>query len=98
MRQTAADGPAIADGEMCHVRHGARKNRQMPGDDRRGFELIMACERADTYVLSRLLDKGQVADPVDVDENRRTQEAEIEHRDEALPASDDLRVASAISQ
>ena len=52
MRQAAADGPAVADGEMCHVRHGGGENRQMPGDHRRGFELMMPRERADTNVFS----------------------------------------------
>src|SRR4029079_17211800 len=98
MRQTAADGPAIPDGEMCHVGHGAGKNWQMPGDHRRGFELKMARQGADTDVLSRVFNEGQVADPVDIDKNRRSEKAEIEHRDEALPASNDLRVAAAISQ
>src|SRR5207237_7588340 len=70
----------------------------MVGDHRRGFELKMACERADTYVLAPFVNEGQVADPVDIDKDRWTQEAEIEHRNEALAASDDLRVAPAISQ
>ena len=58
----------------------------------------MARQGADTDVLSRVFNEGQVADPVDIDKNRRSEKAEIEHRDEALPASNDLRVAAAISQ
>src|SRR6476619_3116000 len=98
MRQAAADGPSVTYGEMRHMRHCAGKNRQMPGDHRRGFELKVARERANADVLPGFFDEGQAADPIDIDKNRRTQATEIEHRNKALPASDDLCVAAAISQ
>ena len=86
MRQAAADGAAVADGQMRDMRHGAGHDRQMPRDDRRGFELKCRVSAPMRIVVRILLDKGEAGDAVDIDQNRRPQQAEIEHRHKALPA------------
>ena len=98
MRQAAADGAAVADRQMRHMRHRARQDRQVPGDDRRSLELIMARERADADRVTGLLDEREAGDAVDIDQNRRAQQAEIEHRNEALAAGDDLGVGAGPGQ
>ena len=70
----------------------------MPRNDRRRLELMVARERANANCVLAILDGGQTGDPVDVDENRRPQQAEIEHRHEALSAGDDLGVGACLRQ
>ena len=69
MRQAATDGAAVADRQMGHMGHRAGQNRQVPGNDRRCLELMVARQRADADVVVGLGDEGQVGDAVDVDEN-----------------------------
>ena len=98
VRQAATDGAAVTDREMRHMRHRAGENRLVPRDHRRGLELMVPYERADADVRRGLPDERQVLDAVDVDEDRRAQQAEIEEGNEALPAGNDLGVVAAIGQ
>jgi hypothetical protein len=94
VRQTSAERAAIADCEMRDALHGGAQHREMPGDDRRRLGRMMARERADANGVLVLRDESEPGNPVDVDEDRRPQQAEIEHRHEALPARQDLGVGA----
>ena len=49
---------------------------------------------ADAQAAGVLRDEIELADPVQVDQGRRLEQAEIEHRDEALSAGQDFGVAA----
>ena len=98
VRQAAADGAAVTDGKMRDMRHRAREHRKMFRDDGRGFDLVMPRQRADFDGVARVLDESEAGNSVDVDENRRTQQPEIQHRHQALPAGQDFRVTAGLRQ
>ncbi len=81
MRETAADGAAVADGEMRHMRHGMGKDRQMPGNQRRSLELKMPRQSTDADGAACVLDERQALNAIDIDEYRRLEQAKIEHRE-----------------
>ncbi len=99
MRQAAADGAAVADGQMRHMRHGAQDRtgrcRAINGDVSSWKCRVSAPMRIASAVLLDIVEAG---DAVDIDQNRRPQQAEIEHRHKALPAGKNLRVAAGRGQ
>ena len=58
----------------------------------------MTGKRADANGVLTLLDESEPGNAVDVDEDRRPQQAEIEHRDEALAAREDLGVGARLRE
>ena len=94
MRETAADGAAVADGEMRHMRHGVGKDRQVPGNQRRGLELKMPRQSTDADARRRVLDERQALNAIDIDEYRRLEQAKIEHRNKTLPAGNDFCIVA----
>ncbi len=55
-------------------------------------------QRPDADAVPRLLDEGQVWNAIDVDEDGRLQQPEIEHGNEALPAGNDLGIVAGFRQ
>jgi hypothetical protein len=94
MREASADGSAVADRKVRHVGHGAGEHWKMPRDHRRGFQLMVPHQRPDSDDRRVIADERQARNAVDIDQGRGPQQTEIEHRDEALPARDDLGIAS----
>lgn len=95
MRETPADGPAIADDKVRDMRHGDGNDRDMPRDHRGHLERVMSGERANPQACAWL--PVHVAEPgnaVDVDECCGTQQADVEQRDEALDAGKQLGIAA----
>ncbi len=54
----------------------------------------MPDERPDPQLAVGLLDPVESADVVDVDQMARIREAELHHRDQALPAGEDFRLVA----
>jgi len=91
-RAAAAEGAAVADRRVGDVRHRCRDERQVPRDVGGALELRVPRERADAYVIPGDFDPRKRRDAVDVDENFRRCDAEIQHRDEALSAREHPRL------
>ena|SRR5215467_1192926 len=98
MRQTSADGATIADRQMCNVGHRRGKNRQMLCDHRRDLKLMMTRQRAYSDCIVHLLDESEIGNTVDIDEDRGSDQPEVEHRHEALTAGKNLGLATRLRQ
>src|SRR5262245_24614950 len=67
-------------------------------EHRRNLKLIMTRERAYSNCIGRLLDESEFGNTVDIDEDRRSDQPEVEHRYEALPAGKNLSIAPCLRQ
>jgi hypothetical protein len=61
-------------------------------------EVVVGGHRADRDVVAVLADAAQLGDAAEVDEHRRGGEPQPQHRDQALPAGQDLGVVPAVAQ
>src|ERR1044072_4405221 len=94
MPEAAADRAAVADLCMSDVRHRRREQRVRAAYPLARFNCPMARRRADCErTVGLLAHAGKRVDAVEVDEWRRAREAKIQHRHEALPAGEELRLA-----
>jgi hypothetical protein len=64
------------------------------GHQRGPFQRLVPGEGADPQSVAVLGDEIELREPVDVDQDGRAQQPEIEHRDEALSPSQDLCLAA----
>src|SRR5262245_15997829 len=67
-------------------------------EHRRNLKLIMTRKRAYPDRIARLRDESELRNTVDIDEDRGSDQAEIEHWYEALPAGKNLSLASCLRQ
>ena len=88
----AAERAAIADGGVADMRHGARDQRRVFGDQLGAFGLGMAHQRADLDLAVFVRDAVESADAVDVDQQARGGQPHIERGDQALPTRQQARV------
>src|SRR5581483_6083032 len=96
VRDAPADGAAVADGAVPDVADGVNEERAVARHKRRALRVALADERAEAELAGRgiLGDGGEAGDVVDVDDQLRPREPEVQERDEALAAREDLRVVS----
>ena len=66
--------------------------------ERVGLDGRVTCEGADRDVRARVPDVRQIGEPADVDELRRPRDAELERRNERVPARERLRVGIGAEQ
>jgi hypothetical protein len=92
LRETAAEGAAIADGAVGDERDRAVNERREPGHGGRAADGAVPRESADAQMAVALLDRLEPGDAVDVDEESRLEQAHVERRYQTLPAGEDLRV------
>src|SRR5215831_10497602 len=98
MRQAPADGATVAYGQMCHVLHRSRHYGQVRFDDGRGLERVVAREGADPDDVAGRIDIAKIANAIDIDEDRRSDQPEVEHRHQALSAGKNFPIAACSSQ
>src|SRR5262249_16120110 len=82
---------------MCDVGHRRGNYRQMLCEHRRNLKLIMTRKRAYPDRIARLLDEGEPANTVDIDQDRGSDQPEVEHWYEGLPAGKNLSLAPCLS-
>jgi hypothetical protein len=88
MRQAAADGATVAYGQMRDVLHRSGHDGQARLDEGRGLKRVVARESTDPDAVTGLIDVPKTRDAIDVDEERRANQSEVEHRHQALPAGE----------
>ena len=98
MGEVAAERAAVADRRMREVRHRRRDQRQVPRDLGRAHQLDVARQRADAHRPVGDRDALQLGEAADVDEELRREKPQVQRRDEALPAGQDLRVVAMPAQ
>jgi hypothetical protein len=99
MRQGAADGTAIADGDVTDLPQRLDEHRPAAGDFRATLGRALARSGADRQRAIRLdpnvLQRG---DPVDIDQNRWPGQAHVHQRHQALASSQHLRIFPVLGQ
>ena len=98
MGEVAAERAAVADRRMREVRHRRRDQRQVPRDLGRAHQLDVARQRADAHRPVGDRDALQLGEAADVDEELRREKPQVQRRDEALPAGQDLRLVAMPAQ
>ena len=94
VREAAAERALVADRRVAHVPRGFGQERRALDHRGRGRQLGVARERADAKpALRRRGDAGQLAQAVDVHQHRGSHQPHVQHRDQALPAGQELGVA-----
>ena len=96
--QAAADGPAVADGGMAHVRHRRGDERAADADGTRKLQLALPGHGAADQHPVLLAQIGELAATVQVDQHRRLRHAHVDQRNEALPAGERPRVHAVLGQ
>lgn len=91
MRERPAHGPAIADLRVTDDLRGIVEERKSIADRRRAFEISVASESANSERLALFLQGPQPGNAVDVDDERRRGQPELQQRDQALAARQHLR-------
>ena len=93
--QTAAEGPPVADLRMGDEGDRLVEQRRRRGHQRVPLQAALARQGADPQGAVRVPpEEVELRHAVDVDQERRLGQPEIHHRDEALPAGQDLGVAA----
>ena len=92
MGQAAADGSTVADRQMRDLRHGRGNDREARRDDRGCLHLVVPRQRTDREAALCLLDAIEPGDAVDIDQDGRPDQTEVEHGHEALPAREQLSI------
>ena len=83
---------------MRDMRHRLRQQRHQPGHQRRLLQLTMGHQRADMQRRAVLPDVAQPGQRADVDQAAGRGQPQIEHRHQALAASQNLRGFAALRQ
>src|SRR5262249_8988822 len=94
VREVATDGGPVAHQRIGDHPGGVEQQRVRSRHDGRFLELVLARERANGEVVAPLLDVGEVAEAVDVDEHLGRGEAETHRRQETLAAGQYLGAIS----
>jgi hypothetical protein len=93
MAEAPADRAAIADRHVRDMRNGHGGERLRPAYARIGLEHAMARHGAHPQRVPRLEGNArEFGNPIEIDEQRRRSQAEVEHRYKALSAGKQLRV------
>jgi hypothetical protein len=92
--QRSADRASVPDGWVPHERGGLGQEGRGLADLRRSLQAVGPGPGADHELGGLGADEVELVQPVHVDEDAGLREAEVHHRDEALPARDDLGLIS----
>ena len=98
VRATAADGAAIADLVMRHVRDGLLEQRMRGGEPLVVEDVAPAHQRAEADAVRADLDLLQARQFPQIDQQRRLCDAERHHRHQALAAGQGLGLAAVIGE
>jgi len=95
----AAKGAPAAYLRVGDQRHCLVNQRRSLGDDRIMLDLGLACHCAQTQSTIRVrADEKEFRNPVQIDQHRRLSQAKVHHRNQALPARQDLGVKAILGQ
>ena len=97
VRHAATQRAAGTDGVVADVAHGRGEHRRGRGNGRRALDGPMPSERTDRQPTVDA-DASQLGDVVDVDQHRRSGQAQREHGQQALATGQDLRVVAVLGQ
>ena len=98
MCQAAGDGAAVANLHVSGQVRGIPHDRQLLADERRRRDVRMPAERAHHQTFAHALEASQRLDAVHVHQVSGAGEAQLHHRQQALPSRQDLRVVAVLSQ
>ena len=98
VRDRAADRAEVADDRIGDLRRRLAQDRIAVAQELRALARLVPHERADPECASVLGERVEAGDPVDVDEHLRRGEAQLQERDEALPARQHLRLVAALGE
>ena len=98
VRDRTADRAAVAHLRVADPGGGLPDQRAVLREHRIAHELCVPRERADRDPVAVVADVAQLVEPADVDEQRRTREAQAHERNERVPAGEELRVLVAAEQ
>ncbi len=84
MGQAASDGAAGADGLVADKRQGLGEQRDLAGQGLGPFGGLLSHHGADVDVVVVEIERRQVVELVEIDEDRGPGQAERHHRDQAL--------------
>ena len=88
----AADRAPVANLGVADERGGPREERAVASEQRVRGELPVAGEGADGDPVALLADVAELLEPADVDEHRRSRDAELHRGDQRMPSGQQLRV------
>ena len=96
MRDAATDGAPVPDLPVSDERRGEHRERPPLRDERRDLELVRPCHRTeDEAAVVVLAHVRQVADPIEIDQQRGLREAKGQQRHQTLAAGEQLRLVAA---
>ncbi len=98
MREGAAERAAMPDLPIADARRGHGQQRRELCDERRRGHLVMRRHRADDERVTVVADAVQLRHAAEVDEQARRREPQPQHRQQALPAGDHLRLVARLGQ
>ncbi len=94
MRQAAGDGPPVPDLHIGGQVRGIQHDRHMLADEWRRRDIRVPAQRTHDEPFAYAFEPGQGLDAVDVHQVARTGDPQLHHRQEALPARQDLGVVA----
>ena len=96
VRRGAADRPAVAHLRVAQVVGGIPQRRRALAERVAGGQRRVLRQRADRDAIAADIDRVELRDRGDVDQHRGRGEAQLHHRDEAVPAGEQLGVAAVL--
>jgi hypothetical protein len=90
VRDVAADGAAIPHRGIADQPGGVGQRRRSFDDCRRRRDLRVRRERANADAAAALADAAELSEPADVDKRRRRGQSQLEQRDQAVAAGQQL--------
>jgi hypothetical protein len=94
----AADRAPVADLRVADLRRGVRQQRGLRPDQVRGRDVGVAGGGADHQVVAVSPDAGQLAQAADVDKDRGIGEPQLHHRQQRVPAGQQLGVIAELGE
>ena len=88
LTQGAADGSAVAHDRVGDHQLGIPEDREVAGEQLGFQELHVPCQGSDPDLAVLLTDECELRQVVDVDQVRRIRQAQLHHRQQAVPARD----------
>ncbi len=96
MGDRAADRPPVADLRIADMAREIDEARVVVDDDRVLHDLAVRRASPDAELVVRLHDAVETGDVLDVHQQRRLGEPELDQRDQAVAAGEDLRLSFAV--
>src|SRR6266540_121971 len=93
-----ADRAAVPDDRVGDHPLGVTQDRKVLAHQRRGEQLRVADERAEAQLIAVDANERQLAQVVDVDQDLGLCQAQLHHRDQAVPARDDPGLGSELGK